>query len=143
MSESDLELSTLSLEEQEKTATSLEDIYGYKVLTEVFQKQIDNYNTLKQQEQKLSLEYVFKRESRDMVMDAFETVMHTETSIVVGNEYEEKVEKGDSILVIAGFTMLGVLITGLIWSFVENRRKGKKKYEDYSDNGASFFGAND
>lgn len=138
MEESELELDTFSLEEQEKVATSLEDVYGYKVFTEAFQKQIDNYNMLKQQERKLSLEYVFTREPENMVMEAFQTVMRAETSIVVGNEYEEESEKGDSILMMAGFAILGALITGLIWSFVENKRKGKKRCEDYGNDGNSF-----
>lgn len=138
MEESELELNTFSLEEQEKTATSLEDVYGYKVLTEAFQKQIDNYNMVKQQERQLCLQYVFTGEPEDTVMEAFQTVMHAETSVVVGNEYEKGQEKSDNIFVMAGFAVLGAMITGLIWSFVESRQKGKKRRENYGNNGTSF-----
>lgn len=123
MEESELELNTFSLEEQEKVATSLEDVYGYKVLTEAFQEQIDNYNMLKRQERQLCLQYVFTGEPKDTVMGAFQTVMHAETGIVVGSEYEEGQEKNDSIFMMAGFVVLGAIITGLIWSLVERKQK--------------------
>lgn len=138
MEESELELNTFSLEEQEKVATSLEDVYGYKVLTEAFQEQIDNYNMLKQQERQLCLQYVFTGESKDTVMEAFQAVMHAETSIVIGNEYEMGQEKNDSIFMMAGFAVLGAMVTALIWSFVESKQKGKKRRENYSNNGNSF-----
>lgn len=138
MEESELELNTFSLEEQEKVATSLEDVYGYKVLTEAFQEQIDNYNMLKRQERQLCLQYVFTRESKDTVMGAFQTVMHAETSIVVGSEYEKEQEKNDSIFMMAVFVVLGAMITGLIWSLVERKQKGKKRRENYGNNGNSF-----
>ncbi|MDE6626519.1 MAG: hypothetical protein K2K56_09140 [Lachnospiraceae bacterium] len=133
MENSELELNVLSLEEQEKTATSLEDIYGYKVLTEEFQVQIDHYNQQKKQEQQKNLEYVFTREPRDMVTTAYYTVMNAQISTVIGVEYEENEVKSDSILVILGFTVLGAFVSGLIWAIIEHRKKGKRKSEDYDN----------
>lgn len=133
MENSELELNVLSLEEQEKTATSLEDIYGYKVLTEEFQVQIDHYNQQKKQEQQKNLEYVFTGEPRDMVTTAYYTVMNAQISTVIGVEYEENEVKSDSILVILGFTVLGAFVSGLIWAIIEHRKKGKRKSEDYDN----------
>ena len=108
------------------------------MLTEAFQEQINNYNMSKQQERQLCLRYVFTEEPEDMVMEAFQAVMHAETSIVIGNEYKKGQEKNDSIFMMAGFVVLGAMITGLVWSFVESKQKGKKRRENYSNNGTSF-----
>lgn len=127
MEESKLELNASSLEEQGKVATSLEDIYGYKVLTETFQKQIDEYNKMREQERQHSLEYVFTRQPEDTTMRAFQTVMYAETSRIIGNEYEDKTTDRENPFVMAGFVVLGAVITGIILSLIEKRQKGKKK----------------
>jgi len=143
MEENAIDINISALEEKEKTATSLEDVYGYKVMTEEFQKQIDTYNILKQQEQQLSLEYVFMQEPEDRVMEAFRTVMRAETNTIIGNDYTNSPDKQDNIFIMLGFVILGAMITGMIWTFVEKKWKGKQKRENYSDDGDIYHGSND
>lgn len=128
-----IELSTSSLEERDKVTTSLEDIYGYKVLTETFQKKIDAYNAAKDEENQQCLQYVFTQEPKDEVGLAFKTVMHAETNTIIIREYEDKIVKQDNVFIMIGFGILGAVITGLIWVFIENRRKEKQKNENCSD----------
>lgn len=143
MEENAIDINISALEEKEKTATSLEDVYGYKVMTEEFQKQIDTYNILKEQEQQLSLEYVFMQEPEDRVMEAFRTVMRAETNTIIGNDYTNSQDKQDNIFIMLGFVILGAMITGMIWTFVEKKWKGKQKRENYSDDGDIYHGSND
>ena len=126
MEESAIDINISSLEEQNKTATPLEDVYGYKVLTEEFQQRIDAYNLLKKQQQQLSLEYVFTQEPEDNVIKAFHTVMRAEMDTIIGHDYTDNLVKQDNIFTILGFTVLGAIMAGLVWVFIEMKRKGKK-----------------
>lgn len=142
MENNELELNVHTLEEQEKVATSLEDVYGYKVLTKEFQAQIDYYNQQKKQEQQMILEYVFTEKPKDSVMSAYKAVMQAKTDTVVGIEYEKSDSKGDNVFTIAAFTVLGAFITGLIWSLIERKRKGKKS-ENYNNSRESYYELHD
>lgn len=126
MENSKLELDTVSLDEQGKVATSLEDIYGYQVLSEEFEKQVNQYKELEEQERKQYMEYVFTENPTDTIMAAFDTVMEAQTNVIVGTEYSDKEIKGDSPIMVIGFTLLGAVLTGIVLLFIEKIRKGKK-----------------
>lgn len=126
MENSKLELDTVSLDEQGKVATSLEDIYGYQVLSEEFEKQVNQHKELEEQERKQYMEYVFTENPTDTIMAAFDTVMEAQTNVIVGTEYSDKEIKGDSPIMIIGFTLLGAVLTGMVLLFIEKIRKGKK-----------------
>lgn len=126
MENSKLELDTVSLDEQGKVATSLEDIYGYQVLSEEFEKQVNQHKELEEQERKQYMEYVFTENPTDTIMAAFDTVMEAQTNVIVGTEYSDKEIKGDSPIMIIGFTLLGAVLTGIVLLFIEKIRKGKK-----------------
>ena len=126
MENSKLELDTVSLDEHGKVATSLEDIYGYQVLSEEFEKQVNQHKELEEQERKQYMEYVFTENPTDTIMAAFDTVMEAQTNVIVGTEYSDKEIKGDSPIMIIGFTLLGAVLTGIVLLFIEKIRKGKK-----------------
>ncbi len=138
MEKSAIDINISSLEEQDKTATPLEDVYGYEVLTEEFQKRIDLYNILKKQEQQLSLEYVFTQEPEDKIIESFHTVMQAEVGTIVSNDYVDNLNEQDNIFIMLGFMVLGSVMTALVWFLVEIKRKGKKS-EDHGDDGSMFY----
>lgn len=138
MEKSAIDINISSLEEQDKTATPLEDVYGYEVLTEEFQKRIDLYNILKKQEQQLSLEYVFTQEPEDKIIESFHTVMQAEIGTIVSNDYVDDLNEQDNIFIMLGFMVLGSVMTALVWFLVEIKRKGKKS-EDHGDDGSMFY----
>lgn len=138
MEKSAIDINISSLEEQDKTATPLEDVYGYEVLTEEFQKRIDLYNILKKQEQQLSLEYVFTQEPEDKIIESFHTVMQAEIGTIVSNDYVDNLNEQDNIFIMLGFMVLGSVMTALVWFLVEIKRKGKKS-EDHGDDGSMFY----
>lgn len=125
MKNSELELNTFSLEEQEKIASSVEDIYGYQVLTEEFQERIDNYDEVKKQERQEYMDYVFLGKNNDDIMLSFQNVMETNMNTIVREEYVTDEIKGDSPLLVGGFTILGALITGVLWIVIEKQKKRK------------------
>ena len=83
------------------------------------------------------------QEPEDRVMEAFRTVMRAETNTIIGNDYTNSPDKQDNIFIMLGFVILGAMITGMIWTFVEKKWKGKQKRENYSDDGDIYHGSND
>ena len=120
-----LNLSTTSLEEQDKVATSLEDVYGYQVLSKKFEAQIEEYNRVKKINREQCVDKVFYNKQVDDIGNIFDAIIEADTNVVVEEwNFSEGKEK-DSPIAIMGFFFAGAIITAFILMLVERKRKNR------------------
>jgi len=129
MEEEALELDPDILQ-RENTTTSVEDLYGYSVFSEEFQEQIQRYEKREKEEQDASFGKVLAGERADETELAFEKVFAAESVTVVKEEHEKQESSPMGFLPALTFTLIGMLLAGGVWLFIERIRKKKhpKRY---------------
>lgn len=128
-----LTIQTDVIEKQQEVTTSLCDRFGINMYSQEFLNQEKIYNEQLQQSQNEMLQQVMTNTKADTSEAAFQTVLHAETQEVLKKDYTDN-QKDSSAAMSYLFLLLGVVLAGVVLFYIEQKRRSKKKRENYSDN---------
>ena len=129
-----MELDTSILEKQQSITTTMSDLYGYSVFSQDFIKKLEAEQAKEKQELEWYLNAVFTKIPDDETNRAFERVMATNASLIVKDDLVQESAKGVGDIGMVSFAILGALLTGVVWLYIEKLRKGKKIRENNNNN---------
>jgi len=129
-----MELDTSILEKQQSITTTMSDLYGYSVFSQDFIKKLEAEQAKEKQELEWYLNAVFTKIPDDETNRAFERVMATNASLIVKDDLVQESTKGMGDIWMVGFVVVGALLTGVVWLYIEKLRKGKKIRENNNNN---------
>lgn len=128
----DLQLDMSVLEQHTGTTTSLAGLYGYSVFSEDFQSRVEQVKHSRRSELETYLEGVFVNSGNSGLEEIFDTVMAAEATVIVRDRYARQEVKEISTMAMIGYTVLGALLAGAVWLFIEKKRKERKLREDHN-----------
>lgn len=130
---SEIDLDFYVWEKQSQTTTSLEEVYGYSVFSEEFDRKIKDYQKNQKSTREEALRMVWKGKKKDEIEDAFQSVLLAETDTVIKADYGTEQIQMMSNKTIAGFILCGMIFAGGILMLLEKQWRGKKNETDYND----------
>ena len=113
------------LEHRGETQTSLTDLYGYPVFSEVFARQVSQFQERQTQELEELFRRVFIGEPVHDLTAIFVAVMEAEPQMIIRVDPPSPVTR-DSPFLMLGFTTLGMFLTVMLLVLME-RIKSKRR----------------
>ena len=129
-----MELDTSILEKQQNTTTTMADLYGYSVFSQDFLKKLEVEQAQAKKEQEHYFNAVFTKTPEDETGQAFERVMTANMGLIVKDDLVQEGPKGLNNMWMASFAILGALLAGAVWLYIEKVRKGKRVRENNNNN---------
>ena len=131
MEETKLELQTDILGNQTPITTSLCDRFGIHMYSEEFLKKEQAYKEKQATEWSNNLSCVLENERKDEMESVFQTVISTQSETVLKSDYGVENNEKTNTVFMSFYILLGIVIAGVVLFYIEKRRKGRKKREDY------------
>ena len=128
-----MELDTSILEKQQNT-TTMSDLYGYSVFSQDFLKKLEVEQAQAKKEQEHYFNVVFTNTPEDETGQVFERVMTANMSLIVKDDLVQESAKGSGGIWTVSFAVIGALLAGAVWLYIEKVRKGKRVREDNHNN---------
>ena len=125
-----LELDFDILNRQQKTVTSMADLYGYSVFAEEFARKVTGYQKRSKEERDYYLRCVLTNPPGDDIQIAFQRVFDADITYVVGADYEMNDVSQMSFLSTAMFALFGAALALSFWMLIDKRRKEKRLHEN-------------
>lgn len=131
--DTNLEIRTDVLEKQPETTTSLCDRFGINMYSQDFLEKEEVYNQEQEKRQNDILCRVMSNEKTDTNEESFQTVLNAQTEAVLKKDYAGE-QKDTSAAISYLYLLLGIVLAGAVLYYIEQKRRSRKKREDYSDN---------
>ena len=106
------------LEHRGEVQTSLTDLYGFPVFSEVFAAQINQFHEQQRQEREQAFRNVFFGDPTEDLMEIFVQVMQAEPEMIILADHQTEVTT-DSALQMVGFGVLGMIFAGFLVMLIQ------------------------
>lgn len=136
--DSAMEMNLDILQKQGSTTTYLGDLYGYQVFSGEFGEAIEKSRAERAADLENSFENVLNNEPEPVIDRAFEAVITGEAQVVIKAEYNTDKGRANTGAVI-GCVLLGMILTAVIWLFIERKRKEKSSRENNNNDYRAYF----
>jgi len=114
------------LDHRGETTTSLSDLYGFPVFSEMFLRQIEQYQRRQKREQEQSFQQVFFGEPIEDLEPYFLAVLQAEPEQIIQADFDVEIDT-QSPLVMVGFIALGMAAAGMVFILIERMKRRKKR----------------